>query len=184
MNQVKPIRTVNGHTPMIGQSVFIDPSAVVSGLVLLEDDVSVWPCVSIRGDLEKITIGKRSNIQDNSVIHTTRRSKQYPKGFPVHIGEDVTVGHGAIIHGCTLKNRILVGMGAIILDGAVIESNIMIAAGALIPPDKQLDEGYLYVGSPAKKARPLTENELQFLKISSNNYIETKNQHLEASKSW
>ncbi|MCF6766082.1 gamma carbonic anhydrase family protein [Thiotrichales bacterium 19S3-7] len=184
INQSKSIRSINNHTPKIGRDVFIDPSAVISGDVILDDDVSVWPCVSIRGDLEKITIGKRSNVQDNTTIHTTRRNNQYPEGFPVSIGEDVTIGHGAIIHGCALKDRILVGMGAILLDGAIVQSDIMIAAGALVTPGTELETGYLYVGSPAKKIRPLSEIELQFLKISSDNYLETKNQHLEASKLW
>lgn len=184
MSQINPIRTVNRHTPKIGERVFIDPSAVVSGLVTLEDDVSVWPLVSIRGDLEAIKIGKRSNIQDNSVIHTTRRTSTFPEGFPVSIGEDVTVGHGVILHGCTLADRILVGMGAIILDGVHIESDVIIGAGSLISPGKRLESGALYIGAPAKKARDLTKDELRFLKISSENYLETKNQHLEASKQW
>ncbi|MCF6767757.1 gamma carbonic anhydrase family protein [Thiotrichales bacterium 19S11-10] len=178
------IRTVNNHTPVIGNGVFIDPSAVVSGLVTLDDDVSIWPQVSVRGDLEKITIGKRSNIQDNSLIHTTRRSKSNPKGFPCIIGKDVTIGHGVILHGCTLENRVLVGMGTIILDGAYIQSDVMIAAGSLVSPGKILESGFLYMGSPAKKIRPLTDEEINFLTISSNNYLETKNQHLGASKSW
>ena len=183
-NTMTNIRSFGAYSPKIGNDVFIDPSAVISGKVVLADDVSIWPLVSIRGDLELIAIGRRSNIQDNSVIHTTRRNRTYPEGFPVTIGEDVTVGHSVTLHGCTLHDRILVGMGAIILDGALIESDIIIGAGSLVPPGKHLESGFLYVGSPVKKVRQLTEEERHFLKQSAQNYIETKNEHLEASKSW
>ena len=178
------VRKFHNKTPQIGDNVFVDPMAYVLGDVELQDDVSIWPMVAIRGDLEKITVGKRSNIQDGSILHTTRRNQTHPKGFPVIIGEDVTVGHSVTLHGCTIRDRVLVGMGAIILDGAVINSDIMIGSGALVSPGKELESGYLYLGSPAKQARPLTQDEIGFLKISVNNYLKTKDEHLAMIDEW
>ena len=116
----------------------IDPSAVVMGDVALGDDVSVWPHAAMRGDVQVIRIGARTNIQDGTVLHVTHDGPYNPGGFPLHIGEDVTVGHRALLHGCTVGNRVLIGMGAIIMDAVVVEDDVMIAAGALVTPGKRL----------------------------------------------
>ena len=171
------IRAFGDHKPELGQKVFVDPMAVVTGQVVLGDDVSVWPCTSVRGDLLAINIGARSNLQDNSVVHTTHDSRFYP-GSACHIGEDVTVGHSATIHACTIGDRVLVGMGAIVLDQAVVESEVMIGAGSLVPIGKTLTSGHLYMGSPVKQIRELTRDELDYLKYSAHNYVELKNKHI------
>jgi carbonic anhydrase/acetyltransferase-like protein (isoleucine patch superfamily) len=135
--------------------------------------------VAARGDVNYIKIGARSNVQDGSVLHVSRVSKENPKGHPLVIGEDVTVGHKCMLHGCVLGNRILVGMGAIVMDGAIVEDDVFIGAGSLVPPNKRLESGYLYVGSPVKQARPLKDSERAFLKVSADNYVRLKNEYLE-----
>ena len=173
------IRKFQDHTPQLGKRVFVDPMAVVTGQVELGDDVSIWPCVSVRGDLLKITIGAHSNIQDNSIIHTTHQSRFY-KGHATVIGEDVTVGHSATIHACTIHDRTLIGMGSIVLDGAVVEAEVIVGAGALVPPGKVLQSGYLYVGSPVKQVRKLTQDELDYFAYSAQNYMELKDAHIKS----
>jgi carbonic anhydrase/acetyltransferase-like protein (isoleucine patch superfamily) len=172
------LRSFDGHTPSLGKRVFIDPSAVVLGDVTLADDVSVWPQVAIRGDMHSITVGARTSIQDGSVLHITHAGPYNPDGWPLHVGEDVTVGHGAILHGATIGNRVLVGMGAIVMDGAVIEDDVVIAAGALVTPGKRLASGFLYGGSPAREMRALTPKEMDYFVYSANNYVKLKDRHL------
>lgn len=167
------IRNYLSFTPQLGKDVYVDEAATVIGKVWLEDQVSIWPGAVLRGDVNDIRIGARSNIQDLSVLHTARATADNPKGSPLQIGEDVTVGHSVTLHGCTIGNRVLVGMGSIILDDAVIEDDVIIGAGSLVPPRKHLKSGYLYLGSPVKEARPLTEEERKFLRISAQNYIDT-----------
>lgn len=174
-----PIRTFNNITPQIADSCYIDNTAVIVGDIQIDQDSSIWPLVAARGDVNKIRIGERTNVQDGTVLHVTRQSKAHPQGFPLIIGNDVTVGHKCMLHGCTLGDRILVGMGAIIMDGATIEDDVFVGAGCLVPPNKTLQSGYLYVGSPAKQARKLKEEELHFLKASAQNYVELKNQYLQ-----
>ncbi|CAM4380056.1 gamma carbonic anhydrase family protein [Pseudoalteromonas ostreae] len=172
------IRSYKGITPRFNQSVYIDESAVLVGDITLGEDSSVWPLVAARGDVNYIRIGKRTNVQDGSVLHLTRASKSNPDGYPLIIGDDVTVGHKVMLHGCCLGNRILVGMGAIVMDNAIVEDDVIIGGGSLVPPNKRLESGFLYVGSPVKQARPLTEQELSFLKISATNYVELKDEYL------
>ncbi|GAC26715.1 carbonic anhydrase/acetyltransferase [Paraglaciecola mesophila KMM 241] len=152
---------------------------MVVGDIECADEVSIWPLVAARGDVNYIKIGARSNVQDGSVLHVSRVSKENPKGHPLVIGEDVTVGHKCMLHGCVLGNRILVGMGAIVMDGAIVEDDVFIGAGSLVPPNKRLESGYLYVGSPVKQARPLKDSERAFLKVSADNYVRLKNEYLE-----
>ncbi|WP_018694392.1 gamma carbonic anhydrase family protein [Algicola sagamiensis] len=173
------LRKYRNILPTVKKNVYIDPDATVIGEVTLHEDVSIWPLVSVRGDVNRIEIGARSNIQDGTVIHVTRKSQSHPEGFPTIIGEDVTVGHKVMLHGCQLGHRILVGMGAIIMDDVTVEDDVIIGAGALVPPGKTLEKGYLYIGSPAKKARPLTKDELSFLKVSSDNYVRLKDEYLD-----
>ncbi|WP_220719906.1 gamma carbonic anhydrase family protein [Agarivorans litoreus] len=173
------VKSFSGFSPILGKEVWVDPSAVLYGEIKLGDDVSIWPMVAARGDVNHIQIGARSNVQDGSVLHVTRKTENPPYGYPLIIGEDVTVGHKAMLHGCTIGNRVLVGMGAIVLDGVVVEDDVMIGAGSLVPPHKRLESGYLYMGSPVKQARPLNEKEKAFLSESADNYVRLKQQYLE-----
>ncbi|WP_407333243.1 gamma carbonic anhydrase family protein [Enterovibrio sp. 27052020O] len=175
------LRSYKGIFPQVGARVYIDPTSVLVGNITLGDDASIWPLVAARGDVNHIRLGARTNIQDGSVLHVTHKNKDNPEGYPLIIGDDVTVGHKVMLHGCTIGNKVLVGMGAIVLDGVVVEDNVMIGAGSLVPPGKRLESGYLYVGSPVKQARPLKEAELAFLQKSSDNYVTTKNEYLEES---
>lgn len=171
------IRPYQGVTPTIGSDVFVDELACVIGDVVLEDGASIWPFASLRGDLMRIHIGKRSNVQDNASLHTSHQSDFNAKGAPLTIGDDVTIGHGAVCHGCTIGNRVLVGMNAVVLDNAIVEDEVVIGAGALVAPGKRLESGYLYVGSPAKRVRPLTEQEKKFLQYSAEHYVRLGAKH-------
>jgi len=172
------LRPYKGVFPNVKDSNYIDSSAVIVGDITLAEDVSIWPLVAARGDVNTITIGERSNIQDGSVLHVTHKNKDNPKGYPLIIGTDVTIGHKCMLHGCTLGNRILVGMGTIILDNSIIEDDVFIGAGSLVPPNKTLVSGYLYVGNPVKQVRPLKDSEMAFLKKSALNYVNYKNDYL------
>ncbi|MDH1264833.1 gamma carbonic anhydrase family protein [Pseudomonas sp. GD03944] len=172
------IRTYQQFTPQLGERVFVDSSAVVLGDVTLGADSSVWPLVVIRGDMHHIRIGARTSVQDGSVLHITHAGPFNPDGFPLIIGDEVTIGHKVTLHGCTLGNRILVGMGSIVMDGAIVEDEVIIGAGSLVPPGKRLESGYLYVGSPVKQARALTDKERNFFSYTAGNYVKLKDQHL------
>jgi len=173
------IRSYKNIMPTLGKEVLIDESAVIVGDIELATDVSIWPLVAARGDVNTIRIGARTNIQDGTVLHVTRKTPSHPDGNPLVIGEDVTVGHKCMLHGCTLGDRILVGMGAIIMDGAIVEDDVFIGAGTLVPPNKTLKSGYLYMGNPMKQARLLKDSEVSFLKQSALNYVKLKNDYLE-----
>ncbi|MGF1683460.1 gamma carbonic anhydrase family protein [Photobacterium minamisatsumaniensis] len=175
-------RTFKGKAPQLGVNTYIDASAVMIGDITLDDESSIWPLVAVRGDVNHIIIGKRSNIQDGSVLHVSRATDDNPKGHPLIIGDDVTIGHKAMLHGCQLGSRILVGMGAIVLDGATINDDVIIGAGSLVPPGKTLESGFLYIGSPVKQARPLNDKERAFLPTSANNYVRLKNEYLAEAK--
>ncbi|MBI1194568.1 MAG: gamma carbonic anhydrase family protein [Gammaproteobacteria bacterium] len=172
------IRTLGDLTPNIGERTYVDEAAVVIGDVVIGDDSSLWPMVVARGDVHSIRIGSRTNVQDGSVLHVTSDNAFTPGGFPLTIGDEVTVGHGAILHACTIGNRVLVGMGATVLDGAVIEDGAMIGAGTLVSPGKRLEGGYLYIGSPARQARPLKDSEKAYLAYSAEHYVALKNRYL------
>ncbi len=174
------VRSHKGITPEFGERAWVDPNAVVIGDVQMGEDCSVWPMTVIRGDMHKIRIGSRCSIQDGSVLHITHASDYNPGGYPLTLGDDVTVGHKALLHGCTIGSRVLVGMGCIIMDGAVVEDEVIVAAGCLVPPGKTLESGHLYVGSPAKKARALSEKERGFFKYTAANYVKLKNEYLQA----
>lgn len=175
------IRRFESHNPKSHPSTFIDDTALVIGDVVIGENTSVWPMVVIRGDIHSIRIGARSNIQDGSVLHVTHQG-EYSSGYGVTIGEGVTVGHNATLHACTIEDYCLIGMGAIVLDGAVVRKHAMVGAGSLVPPGKELEGGFLYVGSPVKKARALTEKELAFFEYSANYYVELKNRHMQGQK--
>lgn len=177
------IRPFLDTKPEIDQSCYIDPMAVIIGDVVLAENVSVWPFAVIRGDVNSIRIGKNSNVQDHAMLHVSHKKADKPNGSPLIIGEDVTIGHHVTLHGCTIGNRVLIGINSIILDDVIIPDDVMIGAGTLVPPNKILESGYLYVGSPAKKARPLTEKELAFLPYSAQNYVKVSSYYAEQSSS-
>jgi len=167
---VSNIRPFNGMAPKIAVDAWIDPAAVVIGDVEISAGASLWPYVVVRGDIHRIRIGARSNVQDGSVLHVTHDSVFVPGGHPLEIGEDVTVGHKVILHGCRIENHCLIGMGAIVMDGAVLEPEVMLGAGSLVPPGKRLTGGHLWVGSPARQMRPITDKERAHLHYSAENY--------------
>lgn len=163
----------------MGERVFIHEKAFVSGSVVLDDDVSVWPMSVIRGDVNHIEIGARSNIQDGCILHVTHEGPWRPEGLPLVIGADVTIGHGVILHACTIGDRCLVGMGAIVLDGAVLEPDSMVAAGAVVTPGKVVPSGTLWQGNPARQARALTQKEIENQAYSARHYVRLKDRHLQ-----
>ena len=165
--------------PQCGARVFIDQYASVSGSVVLGDDVSVWPMAVIRGDVNRIRVGARSNIQDGAVLHVTHEGPWAPEGLPLSIGEDVTVGHAAVLHACTIGDRCLVGMGAIVLDGVVLESDSMVAAGAVVTPGTVVPSGTLWRGNPARQARALSEAEISNQAYGARHYVKLKDLYLE-----
>lgn len=173
------IRSYKNTRPTLGNKVFVDPSAVVIGDVVLGDDCSVWPCAVIRGDMHRIRIGARTSVQDGAVLHITHAGKFNKEGWPLIIGDDVTIGHSVNLHGCKIGNRVLVGIGSTILDGAIIEDEVVIGAGTLVPPGKVLRSGFMYMGSPAKQVRPLKESEISYFEYSTQNYVELKDTFLE-----
>lgn len=172
------IRCFHHHAPSIDESCYIDSSAVIIGQVSLLAGVSVWPLVVIRSDVNHIKIGARSNIQDGSVLHVSRPTPTTPAGYPLLIGEDVTIAHKVMLHGCTIHDRVLVGMSSIVMDGAVVESDVIIGAGSLVPPGKHLAAGYLYMGSPVRQVRPLTPDECSGLRRSAENYVKLRAAYL------
>lgn len=165
------IRNYLEHTPQIDESCYIDPMAVVIGETVLAENVSVWPFAVLRGDVNHIHIGKNTNVQDHCMLHVGHKSSHKPNGSPLVIGEEVTIGHHATIHGCTIGNRVLIGINSVVLDDAVIEDHVIVGASSLVPPKKVLESGYLYVGSPVKQVRPLTEDEIAFLSKSAQHYV-------------
>ncbi|NPA40684.1 MAG: gamma carbonic anhydrase family protein [Aquificae bacterium] len=169
MAVIKPYR---GIFPKIHPSVYLSDNVFVIGDVEIGEDSSVWFGSVVRGDVNYIRIGRRTNIQDNSVVHVTHDT------HPTVIGDNVTVGHRVILHGCTLGNNILVGMGAIIMDGVEIEDFVLVGAGALVTPNKKIPSGVLVAGVPAKIIRDLREEEIELIKESAENYVRYKNEYL------
>lgn len=173
-----PIRAYRGILPQVPASTYIAEEASVIGNVTLGEDVSIWPMTVVRGDVNVITIGDRTNIQDGSVLHVTHDHPDIPGGHGLRIGKRVTVGHKVILHGCTVEDDVLIGMGAIVMDGAVVKSKVLLGAGSLVTPGKVLDSGFLWLGSPARKVRPLNQKELEYLDYSANHYVKLKNDYL------
>ena len=171
------IRRFEGYSPAIHPSAYIDEQAMVGGQVTVGAESSVWPMCVLRGDINSIEVGERTNIQDGSVLHVTHDSEFAEGGLPLLVGSDVTVGHKVILHACTIEDLCLIGMGSVVLDGALVRSGAMIGAGSLVPPNKDLEGGYLYVGSPVKRVRKLSEKERRFLKYSAEHYARLKDRH-------
>lgn len=171
------VRPYKGVFPNIHPTAYIDPDARVIGDVSIGEDASLWPFVVARGDVNRIVIGARTNIQDGTILHVTHDGKYTPGGMPLIIGDEVTVGHGAILHAATIGNRALIGMGAVVLDGAVVGDKAFIAAGAVVSPGKQIPPGTLWRGNPARHARDLSEVELEQLEYSAAHYVRLKNDY-------
>ena len=169
-------------SPIIGKRAFLHPSCQVIGEVTLGDDSSVWCNAVLRGDVNRIVVGRGTNVQDMTVCHVSHKSSDKPEGSPLIIGDYVTVGHSVILHGCMIGNECLIGMGSIIMDDVVIPHRVMIGAGSLISPGKKLERGMLYMGRPAKLVRALTEEEQTYLRSSAEHYMELKDNYLNESK--
>jgi carbonic anhydrase/acetyltransferase-like protein (isoleucine patch superfamily) len=167
--------------PEIADDAYVDDSAVVIGDVSIASEASIWPLCAIRGDVNRIRIGAKSNIQDASVLHVSHDSFYMPGGSPLIIGEAVTVGHKVLLHGCEVADNCFIGMGAIILDGAVVEPQTMLGAGALVPQGKTLQGGYLWLGQPARRVRPLRDEEIEIMAYNAEHYVKLAQRHRDQS---
>lgn len=167
-----------GQLPTVASGAFIHASASIIGDVSIAEDSSIWPGVVVRGDVNHIHIGHGTNVQDLSMLHVSHKSSWDPAGAPLIIGNNVTIGHSVILHGCILEDECLIGMGSIVMDKAVVQKHVLLAAGSLVPEGKVLESGYLYMGRPAKKMRKLTEAEIAHFMYSANHYMKLKNQYL------
>jgi len=174
------IRPFLDRFPVLGERVYVDEAARVIGEVALADDVSVWPGTIIRGDVNHVRIGARTNVQDGTIIHVSHHSPYNKAGYPTLIGNDVTIGHGTIIHACTIEDACLIGMGACILDGATIQRHGFVGAGAVVGPGKVVGEGELWLGNPARFARKLSDQEIESLHYSAAHYVRLKDKYLSA----
>lgn len=172
------IRNIGTHVPKIHKTAFIDDTAVVIGQVSIGELSSLWCNVVARGDVSHIHIGNKTNIQDLTMLHVTHYNPNSDTGdFPLIIGDEVTVGHSCCLHACTIEDRVLIGMGATVLDRSIVRSDVIVGAGSLVPPGKILESGYLYLGNPVKPIRKLTEEEVEFLRYSAEHYIHIMSLH-------
>jgi len=171
------IRAFESHSPRIAPDAWIDDNAIVIGDVRIGAQSSVWPMAVLRGDVQRITIGAQSNLQDGCVLHVSHDSQYLPGGQPLALGDRVTVGHRAILHGCEIADGCFIGMGCTILDGARLEPRTLLGAGSLVASGKCLQGGYLWLGSPARRVRPLSERELEYLDYSAAHYVRLAQRH-------
>jgi carbonic anhydrase/acetyltransferase-like protein (isoleucine patch superfamily) len=173
-----PITSYLDTSPVLGNRVYLHPSCQVIGEVMIGNDSSIWCNTVLRGDVNRIVIGHGSNVQDLSMGHVSHKTAEKPEGSPLIIGDYVTVGHAVILHGCTIGNDCLIGMGSIIMDDVAIPDRVMVGAGSLIPPGKTLESGMLYMGRPAKAVRALTTEEIAYLRYSAEHYMRVKDNYL------
>jgi len=176
------IRPFEEFEPLIDDSAWVDPAAIVIGNTKIGKNSSVWPLVTIRGDIHEIRIGESTNIQDNSVLHVSHDSQYHPGGAGLYIGNGVTVGHQVTLHGCTIGDHSLIGISSVIMDHAVIENHVMIGAGSLVTGGTTLKSGFLYVGRPVKKLRKLTDQERQYLEYSAGHYVKLAARHRKSAQ--
>jgi len=174
-----PIRPFEDRRPVIHPSAWLDATALVIGDVHIGAESALWPYAVARGDVNRIRIGERTNIQDHCVLHVSHDGPMHPGGADLQIGNQVTVGHGAVLHGCRIMNHCLIGMRATILDGALIPPLTVIGAGALVPPGKELESGYLWLGSPVRRSRPLRQDEIDNIEYAAAHYVRLMRRHRE-----
>ena len=173
------IRPYLDRFPQLGARAYVDDAATVIGDVALGDDASVWPGTVIRGDVNFVRIGARTNVQDGTVIHVSHDGPHAKLGgFATRIGDDVTIGHKAVIHACVIEDAVLIGMGAIVLDGAVVRKHGFVGAGTVVPPGKVVGEGELWLGNPGRKVRMLRDAEIEGLYYSAQHYVRLKDRYL------
>ena len=178
-----PISSYLNISPDLGDRVYLHSSCQVIGDVKIGDDSAVWCNTVLRGDVNRIEVGRGTNIQDLTMCHVSHKTADKPEGSPLIIGDYVTVGHSVILHGCRIGNECLIGMGSVIMDDAVICDQVMIGAGSLVAPGKTLESGVLYMGRPAKAVRELSDEEIAHLRYSAEHYIKLKNNYLNGTKS-
>lgn len=171
------LRAYLDRRPTLGPGAWVDPTALVIGDVTLGAESSVWPMTVIRGDVNRIRVGDRSNVQDGSILHVSRPHPGRHEGWPLLVGDEVTIGHQVVIHGCTIGNRCLIGIGSIVLDGAVVEDEVMIGAGSVVTPGKRLESHGLYLGNPARRVRDLTAGEIERFGIVARHYVDLKHEY-------
>jgi len=181
MDVMSNIRSFRDKHPRVGADAWIDPAAVVIGDVEIGPRSSVWPMAVVRGDVHRIRIGAETNIQDGSVLHVSHDSRFLPGGAPLILHEGVTVGHQVVLHGCEIGDYCLVGIGSRVLDRAVLEPRTMLGAGSLVPPGKVLEGGWLWLGSPVKRVRPLTDAEMEYLEYTAVHYVRLAEGHRSSS---
>lgn len=174
------IRAFENITPQLAEGVYVDDTAMVIGDVQIGSDSSIWPLTVVRGDVNRIRIGARTNIQDQSTIHVTHKSEYHPDGVACIIGDDVTVGHQAILHACYIENKCLIGMGSIIMDRVRVGEYTLIGAGSLVTEGAILEGGYLWLGRPARRVRALSNEEREYILYSARNYVHLKQRHQES----
>jgi carbonic anhydrase/acetyltransferase-like protein (isoleucine patch superfamily) len=173
------IRPFEGQLPRLGARVWVDPAATLVGDVELGDDASLWPGTVVRGDVNHIRIGARSNVQDGTIIHVTHEGPYTrPGGYPTLIGADVTIGHAAVVHACRIEDACLIGMHATVLDGAIVRRHGFVGAGAVVSPGKTVGEGELWLGNPARCVRKLSDTEIEALYYSAKHYVTLKDRYL------
>jgi carbonic anhydrase/acetyltransferase-like protein (isoleucine patch superfamily) len=171
------IRPFESNQPHIAEDAWVDETAVVIGNVHIASQASIWPMSVIRGDVHKIEIGARTNIQDGSVMHVSHDSYYLPGGRPLVIGDGVTVGHRVLLHGCEIGDGCFIGMDSTILDGAVLQPGVMLGAGSLVPQGRTLEGGYLWLGRPARRVRVLTEKEREIIPYTAEHYVKLARRH-------
>jgi carbonic anhydrase/acetyltransferase-like protein (isoleucine patch superfamily) len=177
-----PLASYLDQFPLIGERVYLHESAQVIGDVTMGEDCSVWCNAVIRGDVNRIAIGRCSNVQDGAVCHVSHKNATRPDGAPLVIGDYVSIAHAVVVHGCRIGNECLIGTGAIIMDDVVMQDRVMVGAGSLVPPGKTLESGKLYLGNPARAVRDLTPEEIGNLRYIAEHYVRVKNNYLLAAR--
>ncbi|WP_440966948.1 gamma carbonic anhydrase family protein [Massilia sp. GER05] len=176
-----PLSNYLDTSPQLAERVYVHASAQVIGSVRLGADSSIWCNAVLRGDVNDIVIGRCTNVQDLTMGHVSHKPPARPDGSPLVIGDYVTIGHAVILHGCRIGNECLIGMGTIVMDDVVVEDRVMVGAGSLVPPNRTLESGFLYMGRPVVKVRALSEAEIAYLRYSAEHYVRIKDNYLNGS---